>query len=307
MLIDAAKAAIPAGLLAMLQSQMVQGQRQTSVSRAGKERRSPRGGRPAGSRSGDPRRGGRLDLVATLRTAAPWQTVRQRERSAHSGVAGAGLADAIGSQLGAVRRIEVRRSDFAIRRFKEKTGTVLIFAVDASGSAAVARLAEAKGAVELLLADCYARRDEVAVLSFRGKTAELLLPPTRALARAKRALSDLPGGGGTPLAAALDAARELATGARRRGREPAIVLLTDGRGNVARDGATGRAAGEADALLAARALRELNVGMLVIDTSARPQVQAGQLAQALLARYVALPYADARKLSVVVRAELSES
>ena len=60
-------------------------------------------------------------------------------------------------------------------------------------------------AVELLLADCYVRRDEVAVIAFRGKGAELLLPPTRSLVRAKRALAGLPGGGGTPLAHALEA------------------------------------------------------------------------------------------------------
>ena len=125
--------------------------------------------------------------------------------------------------------------------------------VDASGSAALNRLGEAKGAVELLLAECYARRDQVALLAFRGRAAELLLPPTSSLVRAKRSLSALPGGGGTPLAAGLDAALAAAAAERRRGRTPTVVLLTDGRANVARDGAGDRARAEADALAAARA------------------------------------------------------
>jgi magnesium chelatase subunit D len=290
-MIEAAKALIPAGLLAELQRQHAAKSRQTSASRAGALRRSPRFGRPAGTRPGDPRQGGRLDIVATLRAAAPWQGLRRRDRQASG-------------DAGRPSLVEVRRSDMRLRKFKEKTGTVLIFAVDASGSAAVARLAEAKGTVELMLADCYARRDEVAVLAFRGQRPDLLLPPTRSLVRAKRALAELPGGGATPLAAALDAARELAVSARRKGRQPAIVLLTDGRGNVARDGTTGRVTGESDALAAARVLAALDIGTLVIDTSPRPQPQAAQLAQSLAARYVALPHADARRLSQVVRDEL---
>ena len=102
---------------------------------------------------------------------------------------------------------EPRADDFHFTRLQPKRQSTTIFAVDASGSSALHRLAEAKGAVELLLADCYVRRDQVAVIAFRGCGAELLLPPTRSLVRAKRVLNGLPGGGSTPLAAALDAAR----------------------------------------------------------------------------------------------------
>ena len=116
--------------------------------------------------------------------------------------------------------------------------TTTIFVVDASGSAALHRLAEAKGAVELLLADCYIRRDQVALIAFRGSAAELLLPPTRSLARAKRSLAGLPGGGGTPLAAGLDAAFALSDSIRRKGQTPTVIVLTDGRANIARDGIT---------------------------------------------------------------------
>ncbi|MBX9926999.1 MAG: magnesium chelatase subunit D [Hyphomicrobiaceae bacterium] len=308
LLIEAAKAAIPAGLLAQLQSGLVASRTQTDAARSGGARTSLRRGRPAGSRPGDPRHGGRLDLVATLRRAAPWQAIRRAERATVKprtlGTKRPRSKPGPVSPEICLARIEVRRTDLVIRRYEEKTGSLLIFAVDASGSAALARLAEAKGAVELLLAECYARRDEVAVIAFRGSVAELLLPPTRALARAKRALAELPGGGATPLAAALDAARSIATGARRKGRQPAVVLLTDGRANVARDGSTGRTLGEADALAAAAQLRASGVPALVIDTSDRPQPQAGQLASALGARFLALPRADATKLSAAVRAGL---
>jgi magnesium chelatase subunit D len=300
LLVETARAAIPAGLLALLSAGgPPRTTRQPASGRAGPERRTAHGGRPAGNRPGDPRRGDRLDIVATLRTAAPWQPLRRS-------------GPAPDPDAGTARRLEVRRADLRVRRFVHKAGTTLIFAVDASGSAALARLAETKGAVELLLADCYVRRDEVAVIAFRGARPDLLLPPTRALVRAKRALADLPGGGATPLAAALDAARDLALAVRRRGRTPALVVLTDGRANVARDGTRSRVAGEADALAAARLVRAAGIPALVIDSADRagrqdpgPQRQAAALATALDARYVALPHADARGVSRIVRAELT--
>ncbi len=102
--------------------------------------------------------------------------------------------------------VEIRREDFRLTRFTRRTPTTVIFAVDASGSSALHRLAETKGAVELLLAECYVRRDRVAPIAFRRQRAELLLPPTRSLARARRNLAGLPGGDATPLAAGIEAA-----------------------------------------------------------------------------------------------------
>jgi magnesium chelatase subunit D len=147
----------------------------------------------------------------------------------------------------------VRRGDFRLRRFHQSTRTTTIFVVDASGSAALHRLAEAKGAVELLLAECYVRRDRVALLSMRGEAAEILLPPTSSLARAKRSLAGMPGGGGTPLAAGFAAALALADGVKRGGQTPVGVFMTDGRPNIALGGAPGRPGAEADALAAAGA------------------------------------------------------
>jgi magnesium chelatase subunit D len=156
--------------------------------------------------------------------------------------------------------------------------------------------------VELLLADCYVRRDSVAVIAFRGRGAELLLPPTRSLVRAKRSLAMLPGGGGTPLASGLDAAAALAHSVARRGGTPVVVLLTDGRANIARDGAADRARAGADALASARLLRQTGHAALLIDTSPQAQPRARELADGMGATYLPLPYAGAAAVSAAVQA-----
>ena len=176
--------------------------------------------------------------------------------------------------------------------------------VDASGSAALHRLAEAKGAVELLLADCYIRRDQVALIAFRGSVAELLLPPTRSLARAKRSLAGLPGGGGTPLAAGLDAAFALSDSIRRKGQTPTVIVLTDGRANIARDGGQGRPRAEEDAMSAARQLRAAGITAVLVDTSPRPGASGETFAREMGARYLPLPHADATTLSKAVLASM---
>lgn len=289
---DAAKAAIPAGLLAALKIGELAKSRAQAAGRAGAVQKSPTRGRPIGARRGEPRAGSRINVIETLRAAAPWQKLRKREATATSQP---------------VQRIHVRKQDLHVTRFKQVGQTTTLFVVDASGSSALNRLAEAKGAVELLLADCYVRRDRVAVLAFKGKTAELLLPPTRSLARAKRSLAGLPGGGGTPLATAIDAARELADQIKRRGETPIIVLLTDGRGNIARDGSPGRVQASEDALAAARQVRFARLTSLLLDTSPQPQAAAQTLAQQMGATYVPLPYAGSDRVAQVVRALAASS
>jgi magnesium chelatase subunit D len=191
----------------------------------------------------------------------------------------------------------LRRDDFHLRRFVRPSETTTIFAVDASGSQALNRLAEAKGAVELLLADCYVRRDRVGLIAFRSAGAEVLLAPTRSLVRAKRGLSALPGGGGTPLAAGIDAAWTMAQAVQSRdGARAVLVFLTDAKANIARDGSPGRAQAMSDAMVSARRLALSKISCLLIDTSARPQAGALLLAQAMSARYLALPQGDAAAL-----------
>lgn len=284
MVLEAVRAAIPAGLLDGIGQPGRARTRGPNGGRSANLRASLRRGRPAGIRAGDLKPGVRLNLVETLKAAAPWQRLR-----------GDGA-----SRAGA--RVHVRREDFRIVRFKQPNEMLTIFVVDASGSSAYHRLAEAKGAVELLLADCYVRRDQVALLAFRGQGAELLLPPTRSLTRAKRSLAELPGGGTTPLAHGIDQACLAGQLALRRGQTPLIVLLTDGRANIARDGCAGRERAEADALAAARTVRSLGIGALLIDTSQHPHPASRRLAEAMDARYLPLPRADAAALSNAVRA-----
>ncbi len=194
----------------------------------------------------------------------------------------------------------VRREDFRIARYKQRTEAVTIVCVDASGSAALNRLAEAKGAVELILADCYVRRDQVALIAFRGADAAIVLPPTRSLARAKRALAGQAGGGGTPLAAGVAAAALLAGAVRRKGQTPLVVMLTDGRANIGRGGQPGRGAADADAQAAATAFRLSGTAAMVLDIAPRPADPARRLAVAMGAAYIALPYADAGAMSRAV-------
>lgn len=279
-IVEAARAAIPAGLLAMLMRDGPR-PRMPKAGKAGAKAVSARSGRPMGARPGDPRRA-RLDLIATLRAASPWQGLRRR-------------AERGGTCL------VIRPDDIRITRFRQRTETTTIFTVDASGSSALERLAEAKGAVELLLAEAYTRRDKVALVAFRGAGAELVLAPTRSLVRARRGLAALPGGGGTPLAAGIDAAGKVALGVRRGGGTPVVVMLTDGRANVARSGIAGRERAGEDSLKAARLFREADVRAILIDTAQRPQDSARRLAAAMGARYLPLPHADAGAMSAAIR------
>jgi magnesium chelatase subunit D len=293
LVLAAARAAIPPGLLAALKIGQATRSPKSAAGRAGAVQKSQARGRPIGARRGEPRSGVRINVIETLRAAAPWQKLRAQTSPT-------------------ARRVHVRREDFHVTRYKQMGQTTTVFVVDASGSLALNRLAEAKGAVELLLADCYVRRDSVCVIAFRGSGAELLLPPTRSLARAKRSLAGLPGGGGTPLANGLDSARLLAEQIRRKGETPILVLLTDGRANISRDGTAGRAQAYEDALLAARAIRAAGVTGLLLDTSPTARhaakttdaTAAQSLAQAMGAHYLALPYAGSELVSAAVRAAM---
>jgi magnesium chelatase subunit D len=277
LVLEAAATTLPPGLLDAL----AQGRapKNAGGGRSGARQRSLTSGRPAGVRAGLPGRGARLALIDTIKAAAPWQRLRPHETG----------------------RLAIRRDDLRIRRFVARAETTTVFAVDASGSAAFARLSEAKGAVELLLAAAYVKRAEVALVAFRGETATISLPPTRSLARAKRELAALAGGGGTPMAAGIDLARQVAEAERHRGRTPLIVILTDGRANVG--GGNGQTPQQA-ALASAKVLGTTGLPSVFIDCSARPRPEGGQLATAMAARYVALPRLDAATVVAAVNAAM---
>jgi magnesium chelatase subunit D len=313
-LVAATLARLPPGLLATLAGTAAARGKTAHEGRAGAVATSQLRGRPLGSRRADPRGGGRLSLIDTLRAAAPWQRLRRAD---------------LRPETAARPRLLLRRDDLRVTLRAQRRGSTTIFVIDASGSSAAHRLAEAKGAVELLLAESYVRRDEVAVIAFRGTEAPVILPPTRSLVRAKRALAGLPGGGGTPLAAALQAAADLAEQVARRGSTPCIVLLTDGRANVARSrstvqaaagaargspgrGAAREAAGgapggardaaQADAVAAARHLALAAARRLVIDTSPIAGAAAQRIAHHMGAAYLPLPHARADAVTAAARA-----
>jgi magnesium chelatase subunit D len=281
MIVAAARSSLPPDLLATLSGGPAI-RRSLRSGRSGQRIKGARRGRPAGVRAARLDRGDRLNVLETLRAAAPWQRIR-RSSSSDS------------------RRLLIRPDDFRTPRLKHKAETAAIFVVDASGSTAFARLSEAKGAIELLLAHCYVRRDQVALIAFGGRGADLLLPPTRSLTRARRDLADLPGGGGTPLASGIAAAAKLAAQVRRRGQTPLLILLTDGRANLAIDGTADRTRAMSDALTAAAAIKAGNIPGILIDTSSRRASDAARrVAEAMGARYLPLPHGDAETLSHAV-------
>jgi magnesium chelatase subunit D len=156
MMLEAARAMLPPDLLARMEAGRA-ARNAAAASGTGAAKKGNRRGRPLPSRAGRLGSDTRVDLVATLRAAAPWQPLRGRPRGQND-------------------RLHVRMSDVRVRQFEERSDRAIIFVVDASGSAALARLAEAKGAIELLLGEAYARRDHVALVAFRGDGADVLLP-----------------------------------------------------------------------------------------------------------------------------------
>jgi magnesium chelatase subunit D len=275
-ILAAALASLPPKLLDQLLLGASKTKPQSSSGNSGQAQMSRQRGRPLSPRVGRPTSGARLHLLATLRAAAP----KQKLRTKHAG-----------------QKIAIRTEDFYIQRFAHKAASCIIVAMDASGSAALARLAEAKGAVEILLQQSYARRDSVCVIAFRGAQAQTLLPATRSLVRAKKALAGLPGGGGTPIALALKHATEQAQALQRQGITPLLVMLSDGKANVTIDGVGGRTQAQADALQWAKQWANHGFSSLWIDTALQPTGQAQELANVMQARYLPMPYVASQRLA----------
>ncbi|MEU7726037.1 putative cobaltochelatase [Streptomyces sp. NPDC040724] len=194
----------------------------------------------------------KLHLMATVHAAAPHQRARGRD--------GRGLV--------------IRKDDLRQATREGREGNLVLFLVDASGSmAARRRMSAVKGAVLSLLLDAYQRRDKVGLITFRGATAELALPPTSSVDAAAARLEQLPTGGRTPLAAGLLKAHEVLRIERLRdpSRRPLLVVVTDGRATAA-----GTAAGRTDSTpreLAGRSARLLQAGgvaSVVVDCESGP-------------------------------------
>ncbi|WP_165826297.1 VWA domain-containing protein [Rhizobium wuzhouense] len=272
-----------------------------TAGKSGGLRKNARRGRPFGIGLAPPHPEARPDIIATLRAAAPFQRIRAAQRQAVSAASSSPLVEV------RAPRAFVTRHDFRYVRLRHAAPSTAIFVVDASGSTALERLGETKGAIENLLARCYVRRDEVALIAFRGKGAELLLPPTRSLTAAKRKLAGLPGGGPTPLAAGLKAGMELALSVERRGSSPVLVLLTDGSGNIALDGTPDRALAAEELTRLATTCKARDIKTICIDIARRPRESVTNLAAMLGADLHVLRKADAGRVSNLVDRSMQEA
>jgi magnesium chelatase subunit D len=221
----------------------------------------------------------KLHLAATVQAAAPHQRARGRS--------GPGLV--------------VRRDDMRQATREGREGNLVLFVVDASGSmAARKRMGAVKGAVLSLLLDAYQRRDKVGLITFRGKGAELALPPTSSVDAAAARLESLPTGGRTPLAQGLLKAQDVLRIERLRdpSRRPLMVVVTDGRAT---------AAGSKDAfptaLRAARLHAAEGTAAVVVDCEAGPVRLglAGTLARELGGSAVTLDELRAESITGLVK------
>src|SRR5450830_115636 len=210
-------------------------------------------------------------------------------------------SSAEGVQEGAV---QLQASDLHGKVKAGKNANLILFVVDASGSMAAQRRMEAvKGAVLALLTDVYQRRDQVAVIGFRGDKASLLLAPTRSVDLAEQGLRELPTGGRTPLPHALQLA--LQTLDQSNGTAPPLlVLLSDGKGNVALENG-GDPWRETLALAEQLAARSTPALVLDTETGYIRLGRAAQLAQALGAECMTLEELTADNLALTIRARMT--
>lgn len=197
------------------------------------------------------------------------RSVSKRRQTTKVAVAATLRAIAVNNERRGLQITPVDADTLRYKLFSRKNGALLIFAIDTSGSMAARRIALAKRIMLDRLRQSYVNRDQIAIVSFRGPSATLDLPPSRSILRARRTVDSLQMGGGTPLAAGLAAALDLVRSVRNDDGECVVLIFTDGRANVPLQQLPGIARPqsiESELQSLASAFRQTHARVVVIDT-----------------------------------------
>ena len=234
------------------------------------------------------RRNDDIALDATIRAAAPFQRIRKKQGNAPA--------------------VIIRRGDIREKIRQKRISNLLVFVVDASGSMGAARrMSEAKGAVLSLLKDAYVKRDQVAMVTFGGDGANVILPPTRSVERGYRCLAEMKTGGKTPLNAGISKGLTIIRNQMRLKPDqlPMLIVITDGKGNLSVE--KGKKPREELQDIAERMAKIKAVETMIIDTERSGMMSFGiarRLAETLGASYYRLEDMKDGELGEVVRKEI---
>jgi len=255
----------------------------------------------------------RLAVDATLRASAPYQKARRQR--------------AIGTKKEG-RGVHIEQSDVRIKKMARKAGSLIIFVVDASGSMALNRMNAAKGAAVSLLTEAYQSRDQISLIPFQGEEADVLLPPTKSITMARKRLEQMPCGGGSPLAHAMQSAMLTGINAQKSGDvgKVVVVLISDGRANVplcvsmgeefdpeadedSKDGKPSRGYLKEEVLACAKRMGSLpGFNLLCIDTENKfiSTGLAKEIANTAMGKYHQITKADGNAIASVTNQALNE-